>query len=104
MSDDERRFQRRRQEAEDRAEFRLSFKVEDPETEDKPAIAVSALLDDESGMIVEVGAGPHGAYTTVTTYRDDESVEPQVFVSGSSVMVVMETEPEGMRPEEVVDP
>lgn len=101
MSDSGTRFQRQREEAESRAEFRLAFQVEDPETEDKPAIAVSAVLDDESGMIVEVGAGPNGAYTTVTSYRDDETIEPQVFVSGSSVMVVMETEPEGMRPEEV---
>lgn len=99
MSDSGTEFQRRRGEAESRAEFKLAFKVEDPEVEDKPAIAVTAVLDEESGMIVEVGAGPNGAYTTVSTYRDDESIEPQVFVSGSSVMVVMETEPEEVKPD-----
>lgn len=87
-------FTDRKRQAYERAEYRLEFEMDDPEEGDATAIAVTARLDDTSGLIVEVGAGPSGVYATATAYRDDEPAEPVVTALDSSVMVILEREKE----------
>lgn len=85
-------FTERKQQAYERAEYRLEFEMDDPEEGDATAIAVTARIDETSGMIVEVGAGPSGVYATATAYRDDEPAEVDVVAVDSSVMVLLTRE------------
>lgn len=47
-------FTERKREADERAEFKLEFEMDDPEEGDATAIAVTARLNETSGLIVEV--------------------------------------------------
>lgn len=86
-------FTERKRQANERAEYRLEFEMDNPEEGDATAIAVTAKIDETSGLIVEVGAGPSGVYATATAYRDDEPAEDlNVTVIDSSVMAILERE------------